>query len=514
MRPSRTGGGLLLFLYAAKSGYGLQSSLLPVPWFSTAARTSLCHRRGFPPRPTHFHATTDDIADTESVQAESKGDTRPQDMRRRSLLTEVCKAAVVTGASSLGLIAGGPQPAYASFDGAQWPLWPALPLAPYGKRKTIRREASPNKVWVFDQMFGVFYVHVPIRMTVVAMQDGKGLFVYAPVAPTKECLRLLQPLIQAHGPVKYIVLPSVAPEHKVLAGPFARKFPEAEFYTTNAQYSFPLNLPTIFLGFPGNPKPLPASSEGQGELWGGEFEHEILTVKASKNSIYQDAAFFHKPSGTLMVCDAIVSTSPEPPAILTSEPEYVRALLYHARDDPLELVKDTPEVRRKGWQRIVLFANFFMPGSLINLENDVWLAAAPKSPMPELGWAGVLPFTWRESTTRAFEAFSDDGKPTVAPIIQIILSRNPEATKQWIDKICTWRFDKVIPAHFDAPLGIGPEAFRGAFGFITAGKNEVRFCDEDVAFIRDQIDGLEATPDLALYKTPLGSLKGKDCRLV
>jgi hypothetical protein len=44
-----------------------------------------------------------------------------------------------------------------------------------------------------------------------------GLFVYAPVAATRECLALLQPLIDAHGPVKHIVLPAVAVEHKVRA---------------------------------------------------------------------------------------------------------------------------------------------------------------------------------------------------------------------------------------------------------------------------------------------------------
>jgi len=52
-------------------------------------------------------------------------------------------------------------------------------------------------------------------MTVVAMETG-GLSVYAPVAPTEECLGLLRPLIREHGPVRFIVLPSVAVEHKVL----------------------------------------------------------------------------------------------------------------------------------------------------------------------------------------------------------------------------------------------------------------------------------------------------------
>lgn len=38
---------------------------------------------------------------------------------------------------------------------AEWPLWPALPVAPYSKRKTLRREAGPN-VWVFDQFLGIY----------------------------------------------------------------------------------------------------------------------------------------------------------------------------------------------------------------------------------------------------------------------------------------------------------------------------------------------------------------------
>ena len=53
-------------------------------------------------------------------------------------------------------------------------------------------------------------VIVNIRMTVVRLRDG-SLFVYAPVAPTRECLRLLREL---EAPVRYIVLPTSAVEHK------------------------------------------------------------------------------------------------------------------------------------------------------------------------------------------------------------------------------------------------------------------------------------------------------------
>ena len=114
-------------------------------------------------------------------------------------------------------------------------------------------------MWTFDQLIGIYYVQVPIRMTVIKMETG-GLFVYAPVAPTPECLALLQPLIDAHGSIRYIVLPSVAVEHKVNAGPFARQFPDAEFYVVDRQYSFPVPLPSAFLGLPRWAKPLPPSS--------------------------------------------------------------------------------------------------------------------------------------------------------------------------------------------------------------------------------------------------------------
>ena len=48
-----------------------------------------------------------------------------------------------------------------------------------------RRRSSAichSGVWCFEQLIGIYYVHVPIRMTVLRLEAG-GLFVYAPVAP-------------------------------------------------------------------------------------------------------------------------------------------------------------------------------------------------------------------------------------------------------------------------------------------------------------------------------------------
>lgn len=75
------------------------------------------------------------------------------------------------GAASAALSAIAP--ASASMEGTNWPLYLALPLAPYERRKTVLREAVAGKMWTFDQLLGTLYVHVPIRMTVVAMEQAQ-----------------------------------------------------------------------------------------------------------------------------------------------------------------------------------------------------------------------------------------------------------------------------------------------------------------------------------------------------
>lgn len=73
-----------------------------------------------------------------------------------------------------------------SLSDQHWGLWFALPIFPFGTRKTVREEVVRGQVWTFDQLQGALYVHVPIRMTVVKLRDtpgtpGGGLFVYCPV---------------------------------------------------------------------------------------------------------------------------------------------------------------------------------------------------------------------------------------------------------------------------------------------------------------------------------------------
>ena len=51
--------------------------------------------------------------------------------------------------------------------------------------------------------------------------------VHAPIAPTDECIALLNEL---NAPVEHIVLPTTLFEHKIFVGPFQRRFPDATVF--------------------------------------------------------------------------------------------------------------------------------------------------------------------------------------------------------------------------------------------------------------------------------------------
>jgi len=50
-----------------------------------------------------------------------------------------------------------------------WRFWSTVPIYPYSRRRTIRREILKDTIWTFEQVQGIFYVVVPIRMTVIKL---------------------------------------------------------------------------------------------------------------------------------------------------------------------------------------------------------------------------------------------------------------------------------------------------------------------------------------------------------
>lgn len=272
----------------------------------------------------------------------------------RRQLGELAVAALGLGGSYLGTRENTPQ---------EYGLWGILPVGPYKRKKTIMETIVPGKVWTFDQKFGILNVQVPVRMTVIKLSEeaGGGLFVYDPIAATPELLGYVRALEEEHGPVRHVVLGTVAIEHKTYAGVFAQKFPGAEVWVQPGQYSFPSNLPDSFLGFPaGRTRVIPSRAEEAPAAW-RDFEFRTLGPLISKDGAFGETVFFHKPTSTLLVTDTVVEVTKDVPQIFDDDP---KPLLYHARDTVTDVLEDTAAVRERGWKRLVLFGLFFTPGAI------------------------------------------------------------------------------------------------------------------------------------------------------
>ena len=347
-----------------------------------------------------------------------------------------------------------------------WPLWPVVPLYPYGQRPTLRVEVVKDLVWTLDQFQGIFYVVVPIRMTVVRLEP-RGLLVYSPVAPTPECVALVRELEERHGPVKYIVMSTVTGiEHKVFVGPFARRFPQAQVYVTPNQWSFPLNLPLPWLGLPRDRTHLLPQNSAQAPF-ADQVDYALLPPIDLGLGPFGETACFHRASRTLLLTDAIVAIPPEPPAILQLDPF---PLLFHARDTPADAMVDTPENRRQGWQRIALFAFYFRPSTLQVATTGEMLREAKQAPVRSRQYYfGFYPFRWQPDWAQSFQALHNGGQLQVAPILKtLIFNRGPAAVLDWAKAVATWQFERIIPAHLEAPIAATPAQFLEAFEFLRA----------------------------------------------
>lgn len=336
----------------------------------------------------------------------------------------------------------------------RWPWWPLLPLYPYGQRRTLVRELIPGQVWSFEQLLGIYYVAVPIRMTVVRLRQG--LLLYAPVAPTAELLAILRDLERRHGAVVTIVLPTASGlEHKLPVPAMARAFPQASLWVAPGQWSYPLSLPPSWLGFPRQRTRVLLED---GVPHGDELDWIGLGPVDLGLGSFQEMACFHRAAGALLVTDALVAIPAEPPEIFAADPT---PLLFHARDRGDEPLQDTPDRRRCGWQRMVLFATYLRPGGV---EVAGWAETLRWALMPGLrnrrSHFGLYPFRWRPGWQEAFMALLDQtGQPRLqlAPVVErLVFPRQRPILAAWLRHLAALEGLRwIIPAHHKAPLGCG-----------------------------------------------------------
>ncbi len=335
-------------------------------------------------------------------------------------------------------------------DNNNWFWWPLFPLYPYGSRNTIFSVLVPDFVWSFEQLQGLYYVAVPIRMTVVKVP--KGLMIVNPLPPTKDLLDQLRILEQEYGPVRSIVLPTASGlEHKISMPAMARSFSKATLWVCPGQWSFPFTLPLSWLGFP---------SGRTRTLFADGVPHKNICQWISLGPIdiglgrFQEIACFHKPSHSLLVTDALIGIDSQPPKLFDLDPT---PLLFHARDLGTQALDDSPEIRKKGWARLVLFASLLKP-SLLKIPSikTVFKNAFKPGLLNLRSHFGLYPFEWQKGWESTCDEIIGRKKPLlqVAPVIErLVFPRAKKEFLRWLDDIKDLDGMKLlVPAHFSAPI--------------------------------------------------------------
>jgi hypothetical protein len=332
-----------------------------------------------------------------------------------------------------------------------WSWWPLLPTYPYGKRLSRFTELIACRAWAVEQFHGIWYVAVPIRMTVLRLDQG-GLLLYSPLPPTQEVLNFIRKLESTHGYVRTIVLASSSGlEHKTSLPALARAFPNSDIWISAQQWSFPLDLPLSWLGFPRSRTHVLFKD---GLPHSDEIDWLALGPLNLGLGTFLEVACHHRSSGVLLITDALVSIPKQPPILFDLDPN---PLLYHARDSGSEPMLDTPQQRLKGWQRIVLFANYLRPHLLqvrgfLPLVND-FLAADDRKAVNHFGF---YPFLWPNGwLADVDEFFAASPLPIrIAPVLErLVFVRARHSFVAWLRDLALLADEfALIPSHYDAPV--------------------------------------------------------------
>lgn len=89
----------------------------------------------------------------------------------------------------------------------------------------------------------------------------------------------------------------------------------------------------------------------------------------------------------------------------------------------------------------------------------------PYSPLLSSLILSRFQWEWVADDIPSFRALH--GGLLVAPILQkLILNREPNKVLQWVDKVCEWPIERIIPCHFANDIKASSADFRKAFEFL------------------------------------------------
>lgn len=329
------------------------------------------------------------------------------------------------------------------------------PIYGPGNRRTIKRQLGPN-IWSLEQNLQLGPLQTPLRCVVIQLDEGNGLWVHAPLAPTPEFFDLVESC--GSGVVKHVVAPSYALEHKVFVKDALERWTDAQLWTSPGQFSFPIrSVSSEFVFGKSVDGVLSTSDEDQGSNnmnsmdsipWTREIQYETLAAGTfnigGTPTTFYETAFFHQRSKSLIVTDAVARIGQTVPEL--NDPDLLLLVGKRSTSDPLP--NDTPEARLVGWEKTALLVSYFFP------EHEE----------PDPSKFGVV--TWTEGWHTNFKALS--GRLLVPPVVRTLLyAQDPKRVREWVERASKrWEFVQIIPAHFDAPIKANPAEFRKAFAFL------------------------------------------------
>lgn len=158
--------------------------------------------------------------------------------------------------------------------------------------------AFSNNIWCVYQDQTFKGANMGTRMTVVKLPDGR-LWIHSPLFPDAE----LQSTLQSLGEVAHVIAPNRM--HHLYLEAFCRQYPDAASYGVPGLAKKLLRLyPAFTLGNELSNTP-PAA-------WQGVFEQTLIEGLPG----FQEVAFLHKPSKTLLLTDALYSLARVKPSLL------------------------------------------------------------------------------------------------------------------------------------------------------------------------------------------------------
>mmetsp|Transcript_16939 Transcript_16939/g.27533 ORF Transcript_16939/g.27533 Transcript_16939/m.27533 type:complete len:473 (-) Transcript_16939:1534-2952(-) len=330
------------------------------------------------------------------------------------------------------------------------------PLYGESERETIKRQISEN-IWSIEQSLILGPLETPLRCVVVKLSDGT-LWVHAPLAPTAEFFDLVESCSGSGGVVSSVVVPTYALEHKVFVKDALERWPNAKLWTSPGQFSFPIRSASDKFVW-GRPvdgilreSDTSTSSEAENDSmqpsWTDEIQYETLTagtfsIGGTPTPLYE-TAFYHRSSKTLIVTDAVAQVPLDPPPLNRAD----SLLLISKRSTSDPMPEDTAEARQIGWEKTALLISYFFP------EHEE----------PDPNNIGVV--TWTDGWHDNFSALA--GRLIVPPVVRTLLyAQNPQMVRRWVDRVSSrWEFERIVPAHWEAPISATPDDFRKAFRFL------------------------------------------------